>query len=196
MSNNFFSPNAKVSGGALFCSFNSKEGDIQLRFIKQIANNANKKDNFDSQQYIVFKLTQDEAADIVRCVRTREKTSFFHTFNKDGVETKTTGNFSYYEIDVAANGDKPASKRKGFSMTVKRGDLEIKIGMTLGGAERFGLWMQNTLTHLFDVEHVADIEQAKEYAAKKKSESPTSAVAPKKTKTPEPEPAGGDDVDF
>lgn len=178
MSTQFYSPNKKVTGGALMCSFNSKEEDISLKFVKQVNNNPDKK-NFDWQQYIVFKLTLDEAADIIRCVRSRETTSFFHTYTKDGNETKTTGNFNYYEIQPTEPGKKVV---KGFGFSVKRGDLEVKVGLGLAGGERLSLWLQNVLVRVFDAAHAADIERAKEYKKNKEA----TAAKPKAEPTAKP----------
>mgnify|MGYP001604109793 CR=1 FL=1 len=182
MSNNYFSPTPKISGGALFATFNSKEGNIYWRLLKQIANNQNKKGNFDGANPINVKLSQDEAADVIRAVRTNSTSSFYHKFD----DNVTTGKFSYYELDGQDKEGKP-TKRKGFGLTVKKGEKEVKIGFTLASAERLSLFLQNALTHIMDAEYAEDIKQAKEYAAKKK-DSPQ--------ESPEPAPNQEEDKEF
>ena len=62
MSNNFFSPNQKINGGAMFASWNSKDGSVYFKILKQIALNEDKRGNFDGKNPIFVKLTQDETA--------------------------------------------------------------------------------------------------------------------------------------
>lgn len=157
MPNQFYSPNAKISGGALFASWNSKDGSIYLKVIKQIANNPNKIGNFDGKNPINVKLSQDEAADIIRAIRTNGESKFFHKFEND----TCTGKFNYYELD-GQNG----AKRKGFGLTVKKNDKEIKMGFTLGSTERLSLFLQNALVHIFDAEYSEDLKKYKEAKAK------------------------------
>jgi hypothetical protein len=189
MSNNFFSPNAKVNGGAVFASWNSKDGSVYLKLLKQIANNPDKKGNFDGANPIHIKLTQDEAADIIRTIRTDGESKFYHTFD----DKVTTGSFKYYQIPPLKEGDRI---RSGFGLTVKKTvngqTTEVKIGFTLGSAERFSLFLKNALNHIFDAEYSEDMRKAKEYAANKaavKQESNTNPVA---TSSQDPEPEADD----
>jgi hypothetical protein len=190
MPNSFFSPTAKITGGALFVSFNSKEGSIYYKMLKQIADNADKKGNFDGKNPLNVKLTQDEAADIIRAVKEKGEAKFYHTFK----ETKTVGNFRYYEIDKGAEG-----KKTGFGLSVKKteGDqsFEVKIGFNPASAERLKLFLKNALVHIFDAEYSQDLKEAKEYADKKGSK-PTAAkeeYIPKEAeKKPEPPPEEDD----
>lgn len=161
MPNSYYSPNAKITGGALFASFNSKDGSVYLKLLKQIANNPDKKGNFDGQNPIHVKLSQDEIADIIRVVRTSSQSSFFHKFKDD----TTTGRFNYYEIDGKDKEGKP-TKRKGFGLSVKKNDVEIKVNFGLGSAERLSLFLQNSLTHIFNAEYSQDLKEAKEYRDK------------------------------
>ncbi len=134
MPNQFYSPNAKLTGGALFASFNSKDGNVYLKLLKQIANNPDKKGNFDGKNPLNIKLGQDEIAD------------------KD--------NF-------------PAKSGFGLSVNKTQGEVktEVKVGFTLASAERFSLYLQNALVHIFDAEYSQDLKDAKEYADKKKVET-------------------------
>jgi hypothetical protein len=186
MGNNYFSPNTRINGGALFASWNSKDGSVYLKLLKQIANNPDKKGNFDGANPIHIKLTQDESADIIRAVRTKGKSKFYHTF--DG--KTTTGTFTYYEIPPQKEGDEP---KAGFGLTVKKTAdaqvTEIKIGFTLGSAERFNLFLQNALTHIFDAEYSEDVQKSKEYQKNKAKSEP--APSPE---TPVEDAPPGDDV--
>lgn len=173
MPNAFFSPTNKVTGGALFGTWNSKEGNVYLKLLRQVANNADKKGNFDGKNPINLKLSQDEAADFIRVVRTKAKASFYHKFNDD----VTSGSFSYYELDSTDKEGKP-TKRAGYGLSVKKGEQEIKVGFTLGSAERFSLFLQNALTHIMDAEYAAD---KKEYLErqKNKKDAPAQEEPPK-----------------
>jgi len=174
MPNSFYSPNAKISGGALFASFNSKDGAIYLKLLKQIANNPDKKGNFDGKNPLNIKLSQDEAADIIRAIRLNGEAKFFHKFNNDS----TSGVFKYYTIKST---DPKFPDRHGFGLSVKRtGGItqEVKIGFTLASAERFSLFLQNALVHIFDAEYSQDLKDYKESQAKKQS-------TPKEEKTSE-----------
>jgi len=178
MPNQYYSPNPRLNGGALFASFNSKEGSIYFKVLKQIANNADKKGNFDGKNPINVKLSQDEAADIIRAIRTNGLSSFYHKFNDE----VSTGKFTYYEID-AKDGQGNPIKRKGFGLTVKKNDIEVKMGFTLGSAERLSLFLKNALVHIFNAEYSQDLKDAKEYREKNKSEvqSKTEEYIPKES---------------
>ena len=136
MPSTYFANNNKITGGAMFASFNSKEGAIFIKLLKQIANNANKKNNFDGKNPLNIKLSQDEAADFIRAVRMNGESKFYHKFNAD----ISSGTFKYYTIP--ANGDFPA--KSGFGLAVKKNqdgkETEVKVGFTLGSAERFSLF--------------------------------------------------------
>lgn len=175
MPNQYYSPNSRINGGALFASFNSKDGSVYFKILKQIANNPDKKGNFDGKTPINIKLSQDEAADIIRAVRTNSSCSFFHKFN----DVATTLKFTYYETEGT-----PA--KRGFGATIKKENVEVKIGFTLGSAERLSLFLENALVHIFDAEYSQDLKEAKEYREKNKpQENATNQNT--EVKTPEPE---------
>ena len=94
MPSTYFANNNKITGGAMFASFNSKDGAIFIKMLKQIANNANKKNNFDGKNPLNIKLSQDEAADFIRAVRMNGESKFYHKFNAD----TSSGTFKYYTI--------------------------------------------------------------------------------------------------
>lgn len=164
MPNQFYSPNSKISGGAAFFSFNSKEGCVYIKLLKQIANNPSHKGNFDGANPVNIKLSQDEAADIIRAVRTNGESKFFHKFDT----STTSGSFKYYTIPAKDT----FPTKSGFGLSVKKSqdgkEIEIKCGFSLGSAERLSLWLNNALTHCFDAEYSQDLKDAKEYQDKKK----------------------------
>ena len=171
MPSQFFSPNAKVSGGAAFFTFNSKDGAVYIKLLKQIANNPSKKGNFDGANPVNIKLSQDEAADFIRAIRTSGESKFFHKFDSN----TTSGSFKFYTIP--AKDAFPA--RSGFGLSVKKNvdgkETEIKVGFTPGSAERLSVFLTNALTHIMDSEYSQDIKDAKEYADKKKASSGTAS---------------------
>ena len=188
MSNNYFSPNKSITGGAAFFSFNSKEGCVFVKLLKQIANNPDKQGNFDGKNPINIKLGQDEVADIIRAIRTNAESKFYHQF--DG--NTASGSFKYYTIPAKDNF--PA--KSGFGLSVKKtqaeNTLEIKVGFTLGSGERLSLFLQNALVHIFDAEYAQDIKDAKEYQEKQKNTSKANPVVAKPT-----EPEGSEqEIDF
>jgi len=162
MPSQFYSPNSKISGGAAFFSFNSKDGAIYIKLLKQIANNPDKKNNFDGKNPLNIKLSQDEAADIIRAIRVNGESKFFHKF--DG--NTSSGSFKFYTIE--AKGEYPA--RSGYGLSVKKSqdgrDTEVKVGFTLGSAERLSMFLENALFHIMDAEYAQDIKDAKEYKEK------------------------------
>jgi len=164
MPNQYYSSNSKITGGAMFASFNSKDGCVYIKLLKQIANNPSKVGNFDGKNPLNIKLGQDEVADIIRAVRTNGESKFYHKFD----QTVTSGAFKYYTIKSTEPG-KP--DRQGFGISVKRtGETsqEVKVGFTLGSAERFSLWLQNALVHIFDAEYSQDLKNYKDSQDKKK----------------------------
>lgn len=157
----FFSPKANGAGAALFASFNSKDGSVFFKFIRQTSWDANtRKGGFTGGEMVNFKLSQDEAADIVRAIRTNDKVSFFHNF--DG--KSTTGNFNYYEI---GQGDE---LKRGFGLSIKKENKGWKVGLSLASAERLKLYLEFALNHIFSAIYAVDKKQAEEYLKKKAAE--------------------------
>ena len=163
----YFSPNNKINGGALFTSFNSKTGDIYIKLLRQVANNSDKKNNFDGQNPINLKLTLDEAGDFIQAVRNQSDCSLYHT-SESGT---TTATFKYYRIEPKTDKDK---LRQGFGLTVNRVfnniEKQVKIGFTLGSAERFSLFLQNALMRTFDAEYASQKRAFEDRTKKQKNE--------------------------
>ena len=191
MPNAYYSPNGKITGGAMFASFNSKEGNVYLKLLKQIANNPSKIGNFDGKNPVNLKLSQDEVADIVRAVRTNGESKFYHKFDT----TVTSGGFKHWVVESTEAG-KP--DRQGFGLSVKRTvgetSTEIKISFTLGSAERFSLFLQNALVHIFDAEYSQDLKDYKESQDKKSKSAPKQEIKEQEQELEEP--AEVDNNDF
>jgi hypothetical protein len=175
----FYSPKADQSGAALFVTFNSKEGSVYCKFLQQTSWNAQtKKGGFQGGQIINFKLSQDETGAIIESVRNKNQTSFYHQFDGGA----TTGSFSYYRIEPKTSKDKV---REGFGFKVKKGDLELKVGFTLGSAERLMEFLKFSLDHVFSAEYSVEKKKNEEYLKKKEQET---KAKPAKKPESEPEP--------
>lgn len=184
----FFSPNKKITGGALFASFNSKDGNVYLNVFPQIADNANKKDNFDFKSPITVKLTSAEAAGIVRANRDKKKSKFFHTF--DG--NTTTGEFGHYLIPAKDT----FPEREGFGWSFKKGDKTIKVGFTLETAEDLSHFLTNALSHINDAIYSEDVAKGKEYAKSKASNSTPSKSIEQKVDPQNEQSSTEGEIDF
>lgn len=159
MSYSTWSPNQKITGGALIAKL-TYDNSLFIQFFKQVANNPDKKNNFDFKNAINIKFSEDEIGDLIRAVRTNGASKFYHTFKDE----KTTGSFSFYEIQ--GEGGKPG--RQGFGFTVNKGDATIKVGFSLGAAERFSEFLKFCLNKSFEFGYIDDLAKDKEYREKNK----------------------------
>ena len=187
----YYSPNAKGTGAALFMSFASKDGAVYCKFVKQTSWDAQRrKGTFKDGKVLNFKLSQDEAGALIEAVRNKARTDFFHQFDNEN----TTGSFSYYRIEPKTPKDKV---KEGFGFSVKRGEDEYKVGFTLGAAERFMEFLKFALNHIFSAEYAARKKRDEEYF-KAKEDAATNAAKnknTKKVKTPDPEPEPASDFE-
>ncbi len=169
--NQFYSPNANNTGAALFASFNSKEGVCYWKFLQQTGwDTGTKKGSFKDGKYINFKLSQDEVGAVIEAIRNKGQTSFYHQF--DGAVT--TGSFNYYSIEPKVAGGKA---KVGFGLKVKKDNMELKVGFTLGSAERFMEFLRFSLDHIFSAEYSAEKKRNEEYL-KNKAAAPAKKLAP------------------
>lgn len=182
MSLAFFAPNKKLTGGSLFVSFNSKDAAIYFRLAKQLDFNLKGGSKFDHENGFSIKMSVDEGAAIIRAVRRNSSTSFYHQFE----ENVTSGSFKYWKIEPKTEKDTLA---EGFGLTVKKGDSEVKIGFSLGGAERLAQYLEFALNHIFSADYAEDKKRNEEYNKKKneKTESKPASTTKKKTKPVEQE---------
>lgn len=186
MAAGFFSPNKSITGGCAFFSFNSKDGSVFAKLLKQVANNPDKKGNFDGKNALNIKLTEDEAAGFIRAVRTCGNCSFFHKSEKG--DTQIT--FNHYVIQPKTEQER---ERQGFGLKVKRGNQEIKVGFTMDAAERLSEYMKFALTHIFSADYSADLKAHKENMAKKAAQG---GGEPQKEPEVEKAPAQSEDEIF
>jgi hypothetical protein len=154
MSYSNWGSNAKISGGALIVKL-THDNSILFTCFKQIANNPDKKGNFDFKAPINIKFSDDEAADIIRAIRTNGESKFYHKFK----EEITSGSFRFYT--VAAVGDKPA--RSGFGFSVTKGDNKIQVGFSLAAAERFSEYLKFVLNKIFESGFIDDVAKDVEF---------------------------------
>ena len=176
-----YSPNAKVTGGVLDVSFNSKDGAAFFRATKQTGWDDEKKlGSFKEGQSIGMKFSQDELGSFVYAIRNKQKISLYHRFD----DSVTTINFSYYLIE--AKGTAPA--REGFGLSIKSGDFECKIGLSMGVAEKFAQYIEFMFFHIFSAIYAADKKAFEERQAAKPN--PKSSKKTKSEPEPDQEPEG------
>ncbi len=188
----FFSPNNKITGGALFASFNSKDANIYFGVFPQIANNESKKDNFDFKAGINVKFSQDEAGDIIQAVRNKSIASYYHNFEGD----VTKGSFKYFN---APSKDPKFPDKVGFGFSVDKNGKQIKVAFTLGSAERLSHYLSFALEHINSAIYSVDVAKNKEYT-KTKAANETKPAAEKPASEPKPvpseDPVDNDITDF
>lgn len=189
MSATFFSGNKSANnGGILTVSFNSKDPALFLRVTKQTGWDAKiNKPTFSGGETVTFKLTPDEAGEMIHAVSGHDESQFYHTFNNE----VSTGNFRYYELDNTKN---PGKKIRGFGLTLKKAAFETKIGFSLGSAERLSQYLQFALNHIFSAAYAQDKKDREEYLKKKDADkvaavpTPTRKAASKTQSLPDVDP--------
>lgn len=178
----FFSPKADGTGAALFVSFNSKDGNVYFKLIKQTGwNDQTKKGSFVAGEMINFKMSQDEACDVIQTIRNQSKCSFYHSF--DG--KTTTGSFQYYRIPSKVQGK---DDKEGYGLTIKRDNTVWKVGFNLASGERLSQSLLFALDHIFSAIYSQDKKENEEYMKTKAAPTPAPAPQPRTTK-PAPKPA-------
>lgn len=198
-----FSPNTKITGGAAFWKL-TRENAVILTAFPQVANNPDKKNNFNFKAGgLNIKLSLDEVAGVVRAIRTKSEFKFYHEFTKDGNKTVSKGAFSFYAIPAK---DKFPEK-SGFGLTVDKDGTVVKVGYSLDVAENLMGFLQYCLSLTYrdtvDEDDKRDAEFQANKGSKSEPESTTTPakVAPKKTaakkvaaSSPEPEPEVEEEV--
>jgi hypothetical protein len=170
-----FAPNKNLTGGASFAKLRF-DNTINLSVFKQIANNANKKDNFDFQDAINVKLGAEEIGALLRAIRNNSNFGFYHSFQNDGKEMVTKGSFRYFIIE--AKEDKPA--REGYGLTVIRGEKEVKVSYSLGSAETLAAFLQTCLERISEEIIRDDDLKDEEYRKQKEQKTAAAPVTEKK----------------
>lgn len=178
---NFFSPKKTQDGAALYVSFNSKDAALFFKLIQQTGwDDAKKKGSFQGGEYINVKFSPDEIGDFIQAIRNKSEAKFYHSFGDD----TTTGTLKYYIVPAKTEGQRD---KEGFGIKVKRGDVEYKVGLTLGAAERLMEYLRFALDHIFSAIYAADKKDAEEYN-KAKAQKEKAASTKKKEPSPQPEP--------
>lgn len=179
MPSQYFSPKTTNDGAALYVSFNSKEQYGYLKFIKQVSWDATKRQgSFKGGKVLNVKLSLDEIGDICQSIRNKSSCSFYHSFKGQ----VTSGKFTYYEIQSE---DKSVPSKKGFGIQFKKDDLNYKIGLTLGAAERLYEYFRFAFDHINSAIYIAD---KKEFESRKKiAEAEMENTELKKEALPNPE---------
>lgn len=170
----YFSANKTVTGGALLPSVDSKNGAVFLKFFKQTGYNPdNRSGDFDFKTPYLISLNQDEMGALISIVSHKSKLDkpFYHPY-KDNI---TTLNFGYYKIEPKGE-DKG---REGFGLTVSRGKenpVVVKIGLTVGAAERLAEFLRFSLQRIFAAEYAEDkrkFQDQQKKAAQNKESQPS-----------------------
>ena len=190
MPSSYFAGNKTNTGGALFVSFNSKEQAIYYRIIKQTGwDEKTSKPSFTGGTVINLKLSADEAGEVIHAVSGHTACKFYHQFNGEA----TSGSFSYWEKEYTDKSGKPA-KSSGFGLSVRKGEVQAKIGLSLGASERLSQYLQFALDHIHSAIYAQDKKELEEYLKKRDADkvastpTPTRKAAPKTQQVP-------DDVD-
>lgn len=172
---NFYSASQKLDMGAAEWSFNSKDASVYLKMAPQIAYHADRraKGEYNWKEAVVIKLDTNEVGGIIRALRTDGEFSFIHDFEGN----KTTGSVKYFTT---------AKGTKGFGLSIKRGDKEVKCPIPVGGGEFLLEYLRFALDHIFSADYAADKKFFEALAAKKEKTA---------EKSPEPEPETSGAVD-
>lgn len=160
----FFAGNKNQTGGILSVSFNSKltdnqgrlDGSVFFRIVKQTGyDEQNKRSQFKNGETINIKITQDEIGSLIDAVRNRGQVSLYHPSQNE----VTTGQFRYYRVEPKKQNQQA---KEGFGLTVSRGETEVKIGFSLGSAERLAQYLEFALHHIFSAVYAEDKKQAED----------------------------------
>ena len=164
MSSQYYSPNAKGTGAALFATVNAKEEAFFFKLTQQTSwDDATKRGGFAGGSHLNVKLSLDEVGGLLQAIRTNGKFTFFHTSEAGS----TTGTFNYYRIESEFQG-RPVIK-EGFGLTVDKDGVKYKVGLGLGVAERFSEFLKFGLKKCFEVDYSEETRKAKEFAEKRES---------------------------
>ena len=168
MSLQFYSANKSNTGAMSSWSFNSKDQSVWVRLIKQTGSNQSASGGtngtYKGGAAINVKFNIDEVGGIIRSARVLEPVSFFHK----NPNNQTTIRFAPFEV----KGQNGTSVRYGLSF--KQGDLEFKIGLSIGQAEALAQYLEFSLGHIFSADYAADKKRALDAQSKKVTAPETS----------------------
>ena len=180
----FFSGTKAGTGGALFVTFNSKDQAAFMRVIKQTGwDEKISKPTFAGGASYNIKLSKDEIAEIIHAVAGHDTIKpFYHEFKGE----VTTLSFSYYEKEFTNKAGKLV-KSRGFGMTTKKGDVEVKFGFSLGAGERLKQHLEFALDHMNSAIYQQDKKEFEEYLKKKDAAAQAPKPSVKAPEQPTPE---------
>ena len=177
MPSSYFSGNKTNTGGAMFVTFNSKDQAVYCKIVKQVSwNDQTSKPSFTGGAVINLKLSPDEAGEFIHAVSGHTSCKFYHSF---GTEV-SSGSFSHWTKEFTGKDGKPATSQ-GFGLSVKKGEVNVKIGLSLGSAERLSQYLQFALNHMFSAIYAQDKKEFEEYMSKKDAEKAATVQAKKPT---------------
>jgi hypothetical protein len=182
------------SGAALFVSFNSKEQSFYFELMKQTGWNAEKDTGvFKGGQRTRVKFSMDEVGDMMHAISNKRTASFYHKFEKDGQESVVSGKLSFYSI----KSDNPKyPDKEGFGLTVKS-NVEYKVGLSYGVAEKLKMYLTFGLNHCFSAIYSKDKKDLEnrlnERAARPKQEAQSERNTPTEPEDNKPKQSEGDD---
>lgn len=166
MPSSYFSGNKTNTGGAMFVTFNSKDQSVYCKIIKQVSwDDKSAKPSFTGGAVINLKLSGDEVGEFIHAVAGHTSCKFYHDFGGE----VCSGGFTHWSKDFTGKDGKPANTQ-GFGFSIKKGDIQAKIGLSLGSAERFSQYLQFALNHMFSAIYAQDKKEFEDYLKKKETE--------------------------
>lgn len=180
----FFKANKSVKGVLASISFNSKDGALYLKLVRQTSyNEARHIGGFKDGLTLNVKFNASELGGFLRSLRERVEVKFFHSMP----DSKTSITFGPYNA-------KDNNEVAGFGLSVFKGDDKYRVPFTLDEAHLLEEYFEYVLTHFFDAIYAEDKRRAAEYAAKKgQTENKTSTALTKKYPDPANDAGFGDD---
>lgn len=188
MSCQIFGPTKSSTGGAIFIESSPENEAFFIKFVKQSGwNEETSKGIFVDGENFRLKFGMSEAAGIIRAVQTNGEWNFFHTFD----ESKSSGRFSFYS-KTYTDAKGVERTKEGFGFSAKKGEIEVKVGVSTSDAQMIALYLTNALNKMFDLNMAEDKRKQQEYFDKVRQGQ--AADSPKKTKENkgEPTPAEND----
>lgn len=166
--------NAKTNqyGGAILdVSFNSKDESIWFNLKKQTGVNVGS-DGRTSGIYkdgasVAVKFSIHEAGSLLYAIKNKSEYSVPH--NESSIR------FNYWSMDPTTPGAKP---REGFSLSVKKDNVDFKSTFNLGTAETLAEYLRFALEHIFSAIYAAD-KKFYEDGQKNKKTKPTADSSPR-----------------
>lgn len=152
----FYAPTGKISGGCVFITHDLNTEAIYFKMCKQIANNPDKKGNFDGKNPYNIKFNIDECGGIIRAIREKGAASFFHKFEED----TTAISAKYFTFDTEKG------KKEGFTITASKNKVPITVSLTLDAAETLSLYLQKAMGNIFNKIDADHAKQHAEYKAR------------------------------